>query len=479
MRRLWVKLALAFALVVAVSIGLVAFIISQSTSREFVAYVQIGQAYHFQMAVDHLAAFYAGNNTWNGVDSVLNDLQRMPNDHLLLADSQGIIVADTAGQLVGKQAGSLTGGLPVRVAGQQVGTFYATLPMLASGRVGQGPGLGLGPKAGLGPGPNEGGSSIPMEALEQRFLAAVNRSVWITALGALAGAILLSILLARQITGPMSAVRDAAKRIATGDLSGRVPVRSKDEAGDLAISFNAMAEALERNERARRHMVADVAHELKTPLMAIEGTAKAMLDGVFQLTPDNLQTIEDQAQILTKLVDDLRELSLAEAGQLKLECIPTDVSELVEHAIRSHEAAARKQGLQLETEVDRRLPPVLLDPKRMGEVLSNLLSNAIRHTPLGGRVGIEAREESGELVLLVWDTGEGIRAEDLPFVFDRFYRVDKSRARRSGGSGLGLAIVKQLVEAHGGRVWVESIAGQGSRFYVSIPSDNKYSTSTN
>ncbi len=490
LRRLWVRLALAFSLLVALSVGLVSFITSQSTTQEFTTYVQGGGIHYFQTAAERLAAYYARNGSWQGVAPLLQSLQRGPGDGLVLADANGIIVADTAGQQLGRPAAEVQAELqvPVMIGNRQVGTLLVSSFSPGRWRMGtwgdstSGPGQGSG--AGRGRGPSGGMPMMPggmpmtpggmtttvlMEPLEQRFLAAVNRSVWITTLTALVGAMVLSALLARQITGPLAALRKGAQRIAAGDFSGRVHIQSKDEVGDLAVSFNAMAEALERNEMARRNMVADVAHELRTPLTVIEGTADAMLDGVFPPTAENLQVIKDQAQMLSQLVGDLRELSLAEAGQLRLERIPLQMEEVIDQAARGAEATAREHGLQLETRTAAGLPPVLADPVRLGQVLNNLLSNAIRHTPAGGKVGIEAKGEGTAIVISVWDTGEGIPAEDLPFVFDRFYRADKSRARRSGGTGLGLAIVKQLVEAHGGQVWAESTPGLGSRFCLTLP----------
>lgn len=476
MRRLWIKLALAFALLAAISVGLVSFIINQSITNEFVTYVQGGEVYHFRMAANTLASFYSRARSWDGVNVILAGLQQSPEDRLWLADSRGAIVADTANKTVGQDASTLTLGsqFPVVSGGRQVGTLYVLSPLGGPGRMGQGQGLGSGRGAGGGMGPGSGGggsSPAPVEVLEERFLAAANRSVWITALAALAGAVVLSMLLARQITGPISALRRGVQGIAAGDFAGRVQIKSKDEVGDLAASFNTMAEALERNELVRRHMVADIAHELKTPLTVIEGTANALLDGVFPQTSENILIIRDQSRSLAKLVNDLRELSLAESGRLKLERKATNVGELVEQVSRASEATVRRHGLGLDTKVESSLPLVSLDPARVSQVLQNLLSNAIQHTAPGGKVGIEARLEGQQLLLSVSDTGEGIPAVDLPFIFDRFYRTDKSRARFSGGSGLGLAIVKQLVEAHGGRVWAESALGQGSRFCVSVPID--------
>jgi signal transduction histidine kinase len=313
------------------------------------------------------------------------------------------------------------------------------------------------------------------EALEDRFLAQVNQSLWITGLASLMLGIGLSVILARQITGPLLVLQHSAHRIAAGDLSGRVVVRSSDEVGDLARSFNLMAEALERNEIARRNLMADVAHELRTPLTVIEGMVSAVLDGVFEPDTDNLSIIKDQTQLLAKLVDDLRELSLAEGGQLRLDLAPTSVSDIVEQVADNAGPAALSRGIEIQVEIEPNTPLLLADPIRLQQALNNLVSNAIRHTSNGGMINLECRRVGDKLLVMVGDTGEGIAEEDQPYVFDRFYRSDKSRARRSGGTGLGLAIVKQLIEAHGGEVWVESEAGRGSRFYVTLPLSKRQS----
>jgi signal transduction histidine kinase len=236
-----------------------------------------------------------------------------------------------------------------------------------------------------------------------------------------------------------------------------------------------MAEALERNEIARRNLMADVAHELRTPLTVIEGMVSAVLDGVFEPDTDNLSIIKDQTQLLAKLVDDLRELSLAEGGQLRLDLAPTSVSDIVEQVADSAGPAALSRGIEIQVEIEPNTPLLLADPIRLQQALNNLVSNAIRHTSNGGMINLECRRVGDKLLVMVGDTGEGIAEEDQPYVFDRFYRSDKSRARRSGGTGLGLAIVKQLIEAHGGEVWVESEAGRGSRFYVTLPLSKRQS----
>jgi len=314
---------------------------------------------------------------------------------------------------------------------------------------------------------------------ERDFLQSVNNSIWIGGLVAVAVALAISVLMARQIALPLRTLTLAAKRIAGGDLSQRVHANSRDEIGELASAFNSMAESLSRNELLRRNMVADIAHELRTPLSVIQGNLEAMLDGVVQPSWENISSIHEETLVLARLVSDLRELSLAEAGQLKLQKEKADLSDVVRKVVSKYRPSAREKGVNLEMEIADSLPMLSIDGQRICQVVGNLLSNAVRHTEPGGKITVSIRRadalkaQAGKtissLVTSVADTGSGISPEELPFVFERFYRLDKSRARSSGGSGIGLAIVKHLVEAHGGRVWVESEVGKGSIFSFELP----------
>jgi signal transduction histidine kinase len=248
-----------------------------------------------------------------------------------------------------------------------------------------------------------------------------------------------------------------------------VDVKSRDEVGQLASAFNSMAEALRRDELARRNLLADVAHELRTPLTVIEGTADAILDHLYEPTPERIGAIKEEAVLLAKTIGDLRDLALAETGHLTLDLAPTDVRELAERAVRGIRVVAEAKGVAVELEAAPDLPSLEVDPGRILQVLGNLLGNAVRHTPSGGRVSLSVLPQGDNTAFSVSDTGQGIAAEDLPRVFERFYRADRSRSRQTGGSGLGLPIARQVVDAHGGRIWAESTPGQGSRFTFVLP----------
>ncbi|MEK7324020.1 MAG: ATP-binding protein, partial [Chloroflexota bacterium] len=240
------------------------------------------------------------------------------------------------------------------------------------------------------------------------------------------------------------------------------------EVADVANAFNDMADSLQRAETLRRNLMADIAHELRTPLTVLQGNLRALLDGVYPLELGEIATLYDETRLLNRLVDDLRELSLAEAGQLRLNLQATDVRALLQTAA-SFAPVAEAQDLSLAVEMNDGLPLVNTDPDRLAQVIRNLLSNALRHTPGGGKVTVSASTEKKMIRVVVADTGDGIPADELPYVFDRFYRGDKSRARASGGSGLGLAIAKTWVAAMGGEIGVESEPGRGSRFWFTVP----------
>jgi signal transduction histidine kinase len=282
----------------------------------------------------------------------------------------------------------------------------------------------------------------------------------------------LAALLVRQITHPLSSLIEASSRIAGGDLGVRVPMESKDELGELAATFNRMAHSLETQEILRRNLMADVAHELRTPLTGIQGTIEALQDGVFPVTAENLNAIHEGVLLLNRLVEDLRTLANAEAGQLPLERLPLELADLCGRRVAAFQPQALARQITLTFQREAPTLTICGDGERLGQVLNNLLDNALRHTPAGGTVQLSLRPAPGCARLAVIDTGPGIAPADLPHLFDRFYRADGSRNRRTGGSGLGLAIARQLVHAHGGRIWAESpLAGQegGSAFLVELP----------
>jgi len=306
-------------------------------------------------------------------------------------------------------------------------------------------------------------SSTTSTTQAQDFLNAITHSFWLV--------IVLAWLLAlsNHILKPVRELTRIANRMEKGDLSQRIRMRTKDEMGALAHAFNTMADSLARSEQLRRNLVSDVAHELRTPLTNVRGYLEALKDRMIDPTSEIITSLYEESLLLSRLVVDLQELSLAEAGQLHLARRPLALEEVVVKAVSSLQLQAEQKQLTLRVEMPPCLPRVEADAERVGQVLRNLVSNAITHTLPGGEIAIRARAINGEVLVSVDDTGEGIEEQHLPYIFERFYRADASRSRATGGIGLGLAIVKQVVEAHGGQVEAESAPGRGSSFTFTLP----------
>jgi signal transduction histidine kinase len=481
--------------VIVVTGALVTFlVVNLATATQFRRFVLTNDIIQAQSLAPVLADYYTRQGSWQRVEALLTNgpavqaeiMDRMMGgimghgmgpgmtqamvdamrgsgslmDRVVLADARGVVIADSAGVLAGQRYPDqqLAAGMPVVAAGQQVGTILV-------------------------------GSMVEpaLNPLDQDFLRSVNLAVLLSAIAVGVVALGLGSIFLLHITAPVRDLTQAAEAIAAGDLKQRVAVRTDDEIGRLARAFNTMTDSLDRAESLRRHMVADIAHELRTPLSLVRGSLEAILDGMYEFNLENVESVHEETLVLSRLVDDLRDLALAEAGQLHLERELVDVAELALRAAESFRTRAAGQEVSLATNLSPELPPVYGDAQRLSQVLMNLLTNALRYTPAGGRVTVTARlvsdeeqrsEGAGEkkgrssaplLLISVADSGQGIPAEDLPYVFDRFYRADKSRARASGGSGLGLAIARQIVEAHGGRIWAESQVGAGSIFSFTLP----------
>ncbi len=293
--------------------------------------------------------------------------------------------------------------------------------------------------------------------------------LWLATIGAITLALILSVLFARSLSKPLREIMTAIQAMARGNLDQQVPVRSQDEIGQVADAFNQMSAELNRANQLRRQMTADIAHELRTPLSVITGYLAALSDGLMQGNPERFRIMHEEAQHLQHLVEDLRVLSLADAGELPLNRQWISPEEMVNLTTTAFSHQAEQQGVGLSDNIDSPLPLLYADPDRIMQVLSNLVSNALRHTPENGSVTISAHTTGKQIVLQVADTGSGIEPQHLPHVFERFYRADSARQQQEDESGLGLAIAKSIIEAHGGSITVSSTAGEGTAFSIMCP----------
>ncbi len=305
------------------------------------------------------------------------------------------------------------------------------------------------------------------------YRAAVTEALLLAAIVALISAIAVSIYVSQRVVTPIRQMMQASHHIAEGHYRERVEVTSQDELGQLAHSFNQMAFTLEQTETMRRDLIANVAHELRTPLSSIKGYMEGLIDGVLPGQPDTYQQVYYEADRLQRLVNDLQELSRVEAGTFELNRQAVTITELIGQTVARLRPQFEEKDVALNLNMPDRLPPVWADEDRLSQVLLNLIGNALQYTPPSGVVTITSRVDTTQLVVTVTDTGLGIAPEHLPHLFTRFYRVDKSRSRAGGGSGIGLTIAKHLVEAHGGTIRAESEGeGNGSKFGFSLPLRN-------
>src|SRR5579875_328284 len=460
------RLLIVFMLIVLVTIAAVAIFALQTAGDAFRR--SIGQqARTNQELTSAIFSAYQHHNTQQ-VQQLIEQDATLTHTHIILIDKQQHVVADSSQQLTG-QVLTLTDILTLEghhilpstdtsssSANAPSHPSYHTIPIriistsMTDMTLGDVP-IGLG---------------FPPEA---SFTSMITASLWPTVVVASLVALFATLLLSSTILKPIAVLTEVARRMEQGDLSQRVHINTHDEIGKLAHAFNTMAESLERAEQLRRNMVSDVAHELRTPLTNIRGYLEAILDGLMEPTIAAITSIYEEALLLSRLVADLQDLSLAEAGQLKLECMPVALEDIVSKAVNGLSIQAEKKQLTLQTFIPADLPPVEADAERVGQILRNLINNAIMHTPEGGRIEVCARATTQEVEVRVCDTGEGIAPEHLPHLFKRFYRVDRSRTRATGGTGLGLAIVDQLVQAHGGHISVQSQPGQGTCFTFTLP----------
>ncbi len=440
------KLTLAFLVVSLIGVALVAIFSRLITEREFDRFRLEQARSDFITAA---TAYYQAHDSWQGIDAAIGPgpfqpqpggggPPPMPQPPFALVDMNNIVVLSGGPHRLGERLPpeELEQGTPLLIEGQQRGTILSD----------------------AGP---------PRNPLEEQYLARTNQAVLIATAGAAVVALAVGILLARTLTRSLRELTAAALAMAAGNLAQSVPVRSQDELGQLTQAFNQMSAAVTRANQLRRQITADIAHDLRTPLSVISGYLEAMREGELVPTPPRIEAIYAESQQLNRLVTDLRTLSLADAGELSLNRQPVAVDELLNRVASAYAHQAEQQHISLVIQTEDNLPAINGDPDRLIQVLSNLVSNALRYTPEKGQITLAVSHlQAGKVQLRVEDTGLGIAAADLPYIFHRFYRTDKSRQQAEGESGLGLAIVKAIVEAHGGTITVESEPGRGTIFTI-------------
>jgi signal transduction histidine kinase len=472
------RLVLSFILIVLVSVTGVLFIARQGLASEVRSFMFHGGMTDASRLVATLEDYYQAHNSWQGVETLLRFtdeqghgmggsgrqgmMQTMMSQNLSLADAQGNWVADSNGP---QSSGQMTEdekavAITLHVQNQTVGYLLA-----------------------------EGGMSFN-RADESLLVSRLTRAALLAGLAAGLFSLLLALVLAYTLIRPVRELTMAAELLGQGDLSQRVRISGDDDLATLGKTFNHMAGALQKVAENRRAMTADIAHELRNPLAVQLANLEALQDGLYPLTPLSLAPILEQNHLLTRLVDDLRTLALADSGELKLERIPTDLPALVTRVVERFKAQATVRqigirimgvgmqgdsgggvpgGMQAEAHGNHPGWEVMVDPMRVEQILNNLLSNALRYTTEGGKIDIGLSRAPDAIQLTVHDNGPGIPVKALPYVFERFYRADRSRSRAEGGAGLGLAIARHLAEAHGGSLSAANDPDGGALFTLSFP----------
>jgi signal transduction histidine kinase len=442
------RLILAFTLVLVLALGSVSLCVGLASHRAVDRFEQRREEVRAARVQQLVSRFYSRDRGWANLQPALEQAGPLAGQRIIVTDAKGIVVGDSQRQLGRPNIYHVPEGhsFPIEIGGQRVGSLTVV--------------------------PSED-RTIIREPPVGRFASAVNRSLFWAGLTAVGGGILLIVFLSRRILAPVQALTAAAQQLGRGDLTQRVSTTGPGEIGQLARTFNNMAKNLETAEEQRRSLVADVAHELRTPLSNIQGYLEAVKDGLLQPDDQTLDTIYQQVIQVVQLVEDLRLLALTESGMLRLNVEPGHVEDLLRQGVDAFRPRAEAKGVNLVLRLPPESPEVQMDQTRISQVVANLLDNAIFHTPRGGLVTVSAEAKDSSIRVIVADTGSGIPPEAIPWLFERFYRVDPSRTRATGGTGLGLTIAKQLVEAHGGSIGVESAAGSGNRFFFDLPLNHK------
>lgn len=453
--NLFQKGLLAFAVVILVAIATVALLAGYHTEAEFRRYAMLYSG-RTQRVAEALVAYYRDQGSWDGLASELPRLTTIggrgrpagvtdqPQDtDYWVANAERQVVATTADASIDRLSNDqLDAALPLTVGEETVGYLAIDTPQ---------------------------GSHAALDEPAAAFVSQLRYALLLGGAVALAVALPVAGFLTRSIVSPVRNLTHTAETISEGRFDVRAEVGGQDEIARLATTFNEMARSLQRAEDLRQAQTADIAHELRNPLAVLQSSLEALADGIYAPTPENLDPALAQVQTLNRLVEDLRTLALADAGQLRLDLQPVDLNALVARVAESYRESLQAQGIMLRLALDPDVAPVTADYARLTQVLNNILSNAIRYVTPGCEVALSTRPDGDGTVVYIVDNGPGVPDDQLSRLFDRFWRADPSRNRDTGGSGLGLAIVHQIIEAHAGKIWAERTPGGGLTLAFRLP----------
>lgn len=461
------RLIVLFMLIVMVAVGTVALFASQASANSLQVYIQTDNE---RRITSTLLIAYQQHKSQQTLQALAEQLARSLRRRIVLIDQHKRVIVDSDYTLIGQVLPASM--LPnTTISSSPLDPTFSSSTSSASGSFSSSSsplfistGGSLQPSALI-----QGRIGATAPSPQANFLDSVNHALWLAVLIAGLTALLLALVFAHTLLTPLHTLKAAAEQMEQGNLGQRVCIKGKSEIATLAHAFNTMAESLSRSEQARRNLVNDVAHELRNPLMNIRGYLELLVEGVLKPTPDTLSSLYEETSLLSRLVADLQDVSLAEAGQLHLALQPVELAEVVSQTVQIIQPQAEQKHLALHMHLLPDLPCIEADPERVAQILRNLLRNAITHTPTEGEISITAYRSQAWVHISVQDTGSGIAPEHLPYLFERFYRADPSRTRATGGTGLGLAVVKQMVQAHGGQIAVTSQQGQGTCFTFTLP----------
>lgn len=458
--KLQTKLIIAFASIVIVLAILQSFFFQQRVGNDFEDYISKNDSERIALWQELLTEYYIYYGSFDGVQEFLNFsmvdirskkgymggrnylLPMTDNLDIMVVNSEGIVIADSNQFFIGKKGENISGvHEDIIVEGEKVGELIAFRE-----------------------------KTIGLQTIEEQFIESMNVSIIVSAIISVFIAVIFGLFMSNKITKPLEKLMIGIRHLSKGDTSYRVEVDTKDEFNQLAIAFNDMSLQIKQNEDVRRTLVADVAHELRTPLSILSGRLESIQEGAIEPTQEVIVQLNDEVYRLTRLVSDLQQLSLAEAGKLQLNKVDVNINEMVRKVIYHFSWLAEEKNIEIKfyTNIDFEIS---IDPDRITQVIINILGNSLRHTPENGTIEIDLlkSQSNNEVIIKIKDSGTGIDKEHLPYIFDRFYRTDTSRSRDQGGTGLGLSIAKGFVEAHRGNIVVESENGKGTAFIITIP----------